>query len=190
LTICTATPWHLRQAARCLRGGGIIAYPTEGVFGLGCDPFDVDAVLRILDLKGRGIEHGVILIGAELSHIEPFIGAVDRAALGRAVATWPGPHTWLLPAAPTVPGWIRGAHRTVALRITAHPVAAALCKQAGGALVSTSANRHGHPPARSALEVRLKFGDAVDFVLGGSTGPSRRPTEIRDAVTGKVVRRG
>jgi L-threonylcarbamoyladenylate synthase len=181
-------PWRLRQAARCIRGGGVIAYPTEAVYGLGCDPFDAEAVLRILALKQRRIEQGVILIGAELSHLGPFIGTANRKTLDRALASWPGPHTWLLPASASVPAWIRGAHRTVALRITAHPVAAALCRQTGGALVSTSANRHGQPPARSALQVRNRFGDAVDFVLDGPTDAARRPTGIRDAATGRIIR--
>jgi L-threonylcarbamoyladenylate synthase len=184
----SARPWRLRQAARFIRGGGIVAYPTEAVYGLGCDPFDGEAALRILALKGRRLEQGLIVIGAELAHIEDFIGAVGRAALDRALSSWPGPHTWLLPASAAVPPWIRGAHPDVALRLTAHPVAAALCREAGGALVSTSANRHGQAPARSALATRLRFGEDIDFVLDGATDAARGPTEIRDAVTGRVIR--
>jgi L-threonylcarbamoyladenylate synthase len=182
--------WRLAEAARCVRSGGVIAYPTEAVYGLGVDPFDIDAVLRLLRIKRRRLELGLILIGAELSHLEPFIRAADRSMLERALATWPGPHTWLFPASPAVPPWIRGAHRTVALRLTAHPVAAALCRQVGGAVVSTSANVHGQAAARTALAVRLHFGDAIDFVLDGSVGPERNPTEIRDAATGEVIRPG
>jgi L-threonylcarbamoyladenylate synthase len=183
-----ARPWRLRQAARRVRGGGVIAYPTEAVYGLGCDPFDAEAVLRILALKGRRLEQGLIVIGAELAHIAGFVAPAGRAALDRALPTWPGPHTWLLPASASVPPWIRGRYPTVALRLTAHPVAAALCREAGCALVSTSANRHGQPPARSALAVRLRFGDELDFVLDGATGGARGPTEIRDAATGRVIR--
>jgi len=180
--------WRVREAARWARSGGVIAYPTEAVFGLGCDPFDLHAVLRILRIKRRRMELGVILIGAEFSHVEPFIAGADHSMLDRALATWPGPHTWLFPAAPMVPAWIRGAHRTVALRVTAHPIAAALCRQIGGAVVSTSANVHDQAAARTALAVKLHFGDAVDFVLDGVAGPARYPTEIRDGATGRVVR--
>ncbi len=180
--------WRLAQARRCIEAGGIVAYPTEAVYGLGCDPLDAQAVLRLLRIKRRALEQGLIVIGAHFEHIAPFIGAVERRALARARRSWPGPHTWLLPAAPTVPPWVRGAHASIALRITAHPTAAALCEAVGGAIVSTSANVHGQPPARSALQVRLQLGDEVDFILTGTTGNSARPTPIRDALSGQTIR--
>jgi L-threonylcarbamoyladenylate synthase len=180
--------WRLKEAARCLQGGGIVAYPTEAIYGLGCDPLNLEAVLRLLRLKQRPPGMGLILIGAHYAQVEPFIGAIERAKLARARRTWPGPFTWLLPASPAVPPWIRGAYATVALRVTAHPVAAALCDAFGGALVSTSANRHGQTPARSALGVRLGFGDDIDLVVSGDTGGLQQPTAIRDAVTGEAVR--
>lgn len=180
--------WRLEQAARCLAGGGIVAYPTEAVYGLGCDPFALDTVLRLLHIKQRPPGMGLILIGARYEHVEPFIGAIDRAKLARVRRSWPGPHTWLLPASPLVPPWIRGDHASVALRVTAHPLAAALCDAFGGALVSTSANRHRQSPARTALDIRLQLGDEVDFVVSGETGGMPRPTAIRDALSGRVVR--
>lgn len=183
-----ASGWRLGQAARRLDGGGIVAYPTEAVYGLGCDPFDFDAVLRLLRLKERPLAMGLILIGASFAHVEPFIGPIDRVKLARVRRTWPGPHTWLLPASPATPPWIRGAHATVALRVTAHPVAAALCDAFGGALVSTSANRHGQSAVHSALGVRLRFGDEIDLIVGGNTGGMRQPTAIRDAATGRGMR--
>lgn len=182
------SPWRLTQAKRYIDAGGVVAYPTEAVYGLGCDPLDAQAVLRLLRIKRRPLEPGLILIGARFDHLAPFIGDLERRALDRCLRTWPGPHTWLVPAAPATPPWIRGAHASVAVRVTAHPVAAALCEAVGGAIVSTSANVHGHPPARSALQVRLHLGNAIDLVLGGSAGPGRRPTPIRDAVTGHTIR--
>ena len=116
--------------------------------------------------------------------------AVDDTILRRLRRSWPGPVTWLLPAAAGVPRWLRGAHETIALRVTAHPLAAALCRQWGGALVSTSANPAGRPPARTALAVRRYFGAAVDAILPGETGGARVPTEIRDARSGCIVRPG
>lgn len=183
-----ASGWRLTRAARSLAGGGIIAYPTEAVYGLGCDPFNLEAVLRLLRLKQRPPGMGLILIGADFDHVEPFIGKIDRARLARVRRSWPGPHTWLLPASGLVPPWIRGRHESVALRVTAHPVAAALCEAFGGALVSTSANRHGQAPAVSALDIHLKLGREVDLVVPGETGGLARPTGIRDALTGRVVR--
>lgn len=145
-------------------------------------------MLQLLRLKQRPLALGLILIGARFEHIEPFIGEIDRRALARVQRSWPGPYTWLLPASKAVPTWIRGAHDSVALRVTAHPLAAALCETVGGALVSTSANVHGHPAARSALQLRLHLGAGIDFILSGSTGGLARPTPIRDAVSGRVIR--
>lgn len=182
-------PW-LRQAARIIAGGGIVAYPTESVYGLGCDPLDGDAVARLLRIKHRPVGHGLILIGARLEQVAPFIGPLDSAARDRLEQSWPGPHTWLAPPTDAVPPWIRGDHDRVALRVTAHPLAAALCDAVGSAIVSTSANVHGRPAARSAAEARTLFGADVDCVLDGPTGGLPGPTPIRDAVTGETIRAG
>jgi L-threonylcarbamoyladenylate synthase len=172
-----------------VRAGGIVAYPTEAVFGLGCDPFDWFAVERILQLKQRSVEKGLILIAADFEQLRPFVRSLSDRQMRIAFESWPGPHTWLLPAAAAaVPPWIRGDHDSVAVRVTAHPVAAALCRACGFALVSTSANLSDRPPARSALGVRLRFGDRVDCILSGSVGPDSGPTPIQDLATGRVVR--
>lgn len=184
-----ATPWHLRAARRRLHQGGILAYPTEAVYGLGCDPLNATAVLRLLELKQRPIDAGLILIAAEFAQLEPFVQPLSSALRRRIFASWPGPVTWLLPARPGVPIWLRGAHATLAVRITAHAGSRALCGAFGGALISTSANPRGHPPARSALQVRRYFGDTL-AILPGPLGTGARPSEIRDAVTGETLRKG
>ncbi len=183
-------PWHLRQAARTVREGGLIAYPTEAVYGLGCDPANAGAVRALLALKDRPASAGLILIAAELAQLERWVAPLEPAVRARVEATWPGPVTWLLPAGGTVPAEVRGAHDTLAARVTAHPIAAALCRAAATPLVSTSANRRGGAPARTALAVRRLFGDALDYVVPGPVGGLDRPTEIRDARTGEVVRPG
>ena len=182
--------WHLNQAVRTVRGGGILAYPTEAVYGLGCDPDDPKAVLRLLAIKQRPLEEGLILIASDMAQLRPYIEPLESTMLMRVTATWPGPVTWLVPARPRTPIWIRGRHDSIAIRVTAHPLAAALCTALGQALVSTSANRHGRPPARTALQVRRGLGDLIDLVISGATGPQLRPTEIRDARSGRVVRPG
>ncbi len=178
-------------AVDALRSGGVVAYPTEAVFGLGCDPCNPQAVERLFALKQRPPERGVLLIGAEFDHVAPYIdfAAVPAEALARVQASWPGPHTWVLPRAADVPVWISGGHPGIALRVTAHPVAAALCRAYGGALVSTSANRHGETPARSAAGVRAAFGRTLDAVIDGPLGGLERPTPIRDAISGEVLRK-
>lgn len=182
--------WHLREAVRAVDAGGIIAYPTEAVYGLGCDPLDRAAVLRLLQLKRRPVSKGLILIAASVEQLRPYLGPLPPAMSRRIRATWPGPVTWVVPARPETPRWLRGAHASIAVRVTAHPLAAALCAAAGRALVSTSANVASRAPARTALRVRLAFGDDIDYVLHGPTGGHGRPTEIRNATSGAILRSG
>lgn len=178
----------LCRAVELLRGGGVIAYPTEGCYGLGCDPRNARAVQRVLNLKGRSWRQGLILIGASWSQVAHWVDSSDPGALARVRATWPGPATWLLPARPGVSRRVRGEHDTIAVRVTAHPLAAALCRRFHAAIVSTSANRHGRPPALTAAQVRAQFGDRLDYVLEGPLGGLKGPTSIRDARTGETLR--
>ena len=175
---------NLQHAAQVLKQGGLVAYATEYCFGLGCDPFNRDAVLRLLRIKRRPVNKGLIVLAADLSQLAPFVTEIPNPVL----ASWPGPHTWLLPAGPDVPRWITGAHTRVAVRVTAHPQAAALCRAAGMAIVSTSANIAGTAPARSDREVRRRFGAHIDCILGGRVGQARAPTPIRDAASGALIR--
>ena len=182
-------PYRLREVVWRLRAGQIIAYPTEAVFGLGCDPCNVTAVRRLLAIKRRPVSKGLILIAATLAQLEPFIEPLDAVFRARLEATWPGPLTWLVPAR-QAPGWLRGTHATLAVRVTAQPLAAALCRAWGGPLVSTSANLSGRPPARNALAVRRHLGNQVDYLVPGATGGATRPTEIRDLQSGQIIRAG
>jgi len=179
---------RLRAAARAVRAGGVIAYPTEAVFGLGCDPRDERAVRRLLAIKRRPARKGLILIAADFAQLEPFLQPLSPSDRARLPVTWPGPHTWLVPARRTTPRWLRGRHDTLAVRVTAHPLAAALCRACGHPLVSTSANPGGRPPARSALAVRRRLGHLLDCILAGPTGGAAQPTAIRDLRTGRRVR--
>ena len=179
---------EIAAAAAALRRGAVIAYPTEAVYGLGCDPSDADAVARLFALKQRPATQGVLLIAADFAQVEKFIGAAPEAAIARARASWPGPQTWVLPRSAQTPPWLAGAHAGIALRVTAHPLAAQLCRAFGAAIVSTSANRHGQPPARTAADVRSAFGDELAYILDGPTGGLERPTPIRDAIVGEIIR--
>lgn len=177
---------ELALAAGVIRDGGVIAYATESCFGLGCDPTKRSAVQRILQIKGRPASKGLILIAADTDQLAPFVAHFPRKAL----VTWPGPHTWLLTRTDTVPPWIRGAHTRVAVRVTRHPQAAALCRAAGMAIVSTSANRVGAKPARTHAEVLRCLGDELDYVLPGHIGKQKSPTPITDGVSGEIIRVG
>ncbi|BBA33473.1 threonylcarbamoyl-AMP synthase [Methylocaldum marinum] len=180
--------FRLRLAAARLRRGGIIAYPTEGVFGLGCNPLDRESVLRLLALKQRPTAKGLVLIAAEFTQLEPYLDIPTELMRNRVLATWPGPVTWIIPAADWVPAWLTGEHAGLAVRVTAHPVAAALCLAFGRPIVSTSANPSGLPPARTALSVRKYFRDGSVMIVPGQLGELRGPTAMYDASTGVRLR--
>lgn len=180
--------WQLHNAARIIKAGGVIAYPTEAVFGLGCDPGNADAVFRLLDLKHRSQDKGLILIASEWQQLAGWLQTVPAELQRRLEKSWPGPVTWLIPAADRCPRWLTGKHQTLAVRVTAHPLVRRLCARTSSALVSTSANRAGKMPARSVLQVKLQFGNELDLVLPGQTGGLSRPTEIRDLESGRLIR--
>ena len=181
-----ATFQSMRYAARVLRRGGVIAYPTEGVFGLGCLPDEAGAVARILAMKKRDPAMGLVLI---VSSPEQLAGLADLPLNQLPLeSTSEKPVTWIVPATDAVPRWIRGSHPGIAVRLTTHPVARALCETAGSALVSTSANVSGRPPATSPFVLRRQFGALVDYVVPGRCGPAKGASEIRDLATGKVLR--
>ena len=180
----------ISAAADAIRAGGVVAYPTEAVYGLGCDPDNELAVTRILSLKSRSVEHGLVLIAASTEQLAPYVAPFSDDVAARIAPTWPGPTTWVVAARPGAPRWITGGRDGVAVRVTAHPLAAALCRAVGTALVSTSANLHGCAPAKTADGVLAVFGDALDAVAVGECGGLARPTEIRDAATGRVLRHG
>jgi L-threonylcarbamoyladenylate synthase len=182
--------WPLRQAARTLREGGIVAYPTEAVYGLGCDPFNEHAAKRLLSIKGRAMDKGLIVIAANPEQLEPLLLAQPEEIMAPVLDSWPGPSTWLLPAHASAPVWLTGGGDCVAVRVTAHPLAAALCTAFGAALVSTSANASGRRPARTAIQVRRSLGARLDYVLGGPTGGATHPSQIRDARNGRLLRAG
>lgn len=176
----------LHQAADVLRRGGIVAYPTEAVFGLGCDPANQHAVHRILTLKQRHQGAGLILVASTQAQLEQWIAPTP--AESERMRGSDDIVTWVVTADSQTPPWITGGRNTIAVRLTQHRIAAALCNAAGMAIVSTSANRHGHPPARTALAVRCQFGRQIDFIMPGATGRQLNPTEIRSAQTGAVLR--
>ncbi len=179
---------RLQQAVRILHRGGLVAHPTEGVWGLACEPLNPQAVMRLLAAKQRSPDKGLILVAAHIDAVLPYLAPGNDAILQQAEATWPGPVTWLMPAAPNTPWWLRGTHENIAVRVTAHPLAALLCLAFGGALVSSSANVSGHPAACHSWQVRAQLGEWVDMNLAGDLQTPGQPSEIRDAATGHSLR--
>lgn len=177
-------------AVEQLRAGNIIAYPTEAVYGLGCDPRNETAVRKLLSLKSRLESAGFVLIASDFSQLQPWIAKTDETLVEKAMQTWPGPVTWLFPRADDVPDFVAGAHDTVAVRITAHEPSRALCEAFGSALISSSANPANAEPARSAGEVEDYFSHDIGGILAGPLGGGDQPSEIRDLASGKVIREG
>jgi L-threonylcarbamoyladenylate synthase len=181
--------FRLRQAARAVRKGGVIAYPTEAVWGLGCDPWDRDAVERILQLKARPVAKGLILVGASLEQFDWLLWDLDPAQRLRLESSWPGPVSWLVPHRNRVPPWISGEFETVALRVSAYSPVQELCRTCGGPLVSTSANVAGAQEARELYQVMARFGGGLDAIAPGRVQGLERPSVIRDLLT-DTIRRG
>lgn len=182
------------QAVAIIDGGGVIAYPTEYCFGLGCDPRNQQAVERIFAIKQRSEEQGLILIAAEQSQVDEFADLTASPIQDEILESWPGPVTWVLAAQNNVPTWIRGRHTSIAMRITAHSLCARICLEFGHAIVSTSANRHAQTALLTAQDVEREMGKEVDLVVhaeigsAGSLDNSKKASTIRDGITGKLLR--
>lgn len=179
---------QLQHAVDVLNNGGIIAYPTEAVYGLGCDPRNEAALHRLLEIKGRQSAKGLILIAASLEQLKPYMAELDKETEQELLASWPGPVTWLVPAKDSVSTNLRGEHTSIAVRVTNHPLVQQLCNLFAGAIVSTSANPAGKEAARNAEQVKDYFDDLLDVIVEGNTGGLNKPSEIRDALTKKIIR--
>lgn len=178
----------ISQAVTALRQGDVIAYPTEAVYGLGCDPMQAQAVDKILALKQRAVAKGVILIASDWQQLKRFTKPIAQDKLDTVFATWPGPVTWLFPASSHAPSWICGQHATIALRVSAHPVCQKLCQAFGGPIVSTSANPEGLAPAISARAVTTYFPLGVTQIIDAPLGDSQQVSKIIDVESGQVLR--
>ena len=182
---------EVSEAATVVNNGGVVAYPTEGVWGLGCDPWNQEAVYRVLALKQRPVDKGVILIGATQAQFAPLMDPLSPEQKAILDASWPGPNTWLMPDPKGwTPDWIRGQFDTVAVRVSAHPVVVALCQAVGYPIVSTSANLAGQAPLLTAEAVQEQFGTLLDAIVPGATGGQKMPSKIQDLRSGKLVRAG
>ena len=175
-------------AVAALSTGGVIAYPTEYCFGLGCDPTNQVAVQRLLKIKRRQPEQGVILIASSVAQVEEYVDLQVSPFSSEILNSWPGPNTWVLPARNNVSSWVKGTHAGVAVRVTHNPICKALCNQYGGAIVSTSANRHGQSALLNAKSVIDEMGSELSYVIDELVGGAQSPSSIRDGLTGQQLR--
>lgn len=177
----THSRFQIRGAANAIKNQGVICYPTESVFGLGCLPLSEPAVEKILTLKQREVEKGLILVASRLDQLEPFtiLSECDK----QKIITQKTPTTWLVKKSPLTPDWISGKHDKVAIRLSSHPVIIALCDELNSAIVSTSANKSTAKAATNILQVRQYFPYELDFYLAGKTGDVGAATPIIDIET-------
>lgn len=181
------TTWRKSYLAHLLDRDGVIAYPTEGVWGLGCLPDSQQAVQKVLALKNRSWQEGLLIVAASMDQIAPYLEGLENSFLDELQASWPGPVTYLVPDNGMAPAWIVGRHQTLGIRVSNHPLVKALCQHLGP-LVSTSANITGRPAAMSALEVRRYFGDRIDHIVPGELGSLDGPSRIKVLTSGEIIR--
>ncbi len=178
----------IQNCTDALALGEVIAYPTEAVWGLGCDPFNQHAVSKVLALKSRAASKGLILVGGNIAHFEFLLDGLPADRREMLEMSWPGHTTWLVPHKQRIPHIVSGQHDTIALRVSNHPVVQALCNRFGGPIVSTSANPQGLPPAISQFKARRYFGKKSVLFAPGQIGAEAKPSKIVDLVTGTVIR--
>ncbi len=181
--IALPTPQNINQAADIIKNGGLIAYPTETVYGLGADPHNTEAIQKIFTAKGRAEDKGIILLIRGPDDLSALVSTVSPTAQILIEAFWPGPLTLVFRANPDLSPALLGGRDTVALRHSSSPIATELLTALGGPLTSTSANRSAEPPARSATEVENTLGDYLDLILDGGLSDSTLPSTLVDVST-------
>lgn len=180
----------IQDAVAALKNEQVICYPTEAVYGLGCDPDSEQAVAALLAIKQRPIEKGLILIADNYGQLLPYVDDAKIPMDKRAdiFSAWPGAITWLMPAKTTTPKWLTGDHATIAVRVTNHPVVKQLCQAFGKPIVSTSANVTGLEPVRSLSEAQQTFAESIASYVAGDLGSNTKTSQIKDAFTGTLIR--
>ncbi len=181
---------ELQAAVKALKQGLLIAYPTEAVYGFGCDPMQPDAIEALIKLKNRQRDKGLILIASSFEQLRPYLADIDEKLEDRARQTWPGPTTWVWPvrAKSEISPLLTGRFDSIAVRVIKHPVAAALCEKFQGAIVSTSANLEGDQPAKTAEQVKAGFQNQLEVIVDASVGDLLQPTKIIDVITQATLR--
>jgi L-threonylcarbamoyladenylate synthase len=181
------SPWALNRFAHAVSQGAIFGYPTDTIWGFGCHPLIASSVARILQIKNRSADKGLILLSSRLEYCAAYVG-LDSEHLKPVLSTTDHPTTWLVPASGNCPLWIRGNNLTVAIRITDHPLLEFLCDRLETPIVSTSANRSSKATARNSMQMHKQFGDELDFIVSGFATGSNRPSEIKSLLNGTTAR--
>lgn len=175
-----------------IRQGKVIVYPTESVYGFGCDPMQPLAVEKIIALKNRASHKGFILIISKIAQLTPYIDwdKIADSDWGVVEKSWPGPVTWILPAKQSVNALLLGSNQTIAIRMSSHPIAKALCDTMNGAIVSTSVNHSEQAPLMQPDIIQSQFSDDISGIVTGSLGTQSKPSWVIDFASQTVLRAG
>ncbi len=181
-----ASDFSIRHAAHVIRDGGIIAYPTDTIYGLGCDPYNAQAVHNINLLKQRPLNKQFILLAGDIEQIKPLI-ILDKKQQTKIMHT-SEPTSWIADASPQAPAWLTEQYNTLSIRISNHATVKKLCAALGHAIISTSANPSEKKPARNSLELHQYFHGRIDKILASQQKLSARPSKIIRLCDNRVIR--
>ncbi len=181
------TRWRLQCIDQALTQGGIIAYPTESVYGLGCDPEQPLALERLLNVKRRSFHKGLIILISNIDQALPYIQPLNEQQTRLILKNNARATTWLIPRSDHLPELLYGQSDRIAIRLTRHPIAKSICDYTDKALVSTSCNLSGKPPMKYAFEARNKMSAHIDQVVAGEC-EQQSPSKIIDLLTGNIIR--
>jgi L-threonylcarbamoyladenylate synthase len=181
------SPWALNRFAHAVSKGAVFGYPTDTIWGFGCHPLIASSVARILRIKDRSPDKGLILLSSKVEYCLNYV-ALDSGQLEPLLRATDHPTTWLVPASMDCPAWIRGNYPTVAIRITSHPLLEFLCDRLQAPIVSTSANRSGKATVRNSVQMHKQFGAELDFIVSGFATGSNRPSEIKSLLDRTTIR--
>lgn len=187
MKIFAADAEGVAAAAEAIRNGDVILYPTETVYGLGADPFNAEAIARVYACKGRPVELPLLLVASDMAQVESVVESLSAKALRYAEAFWPGPLSLLLPKGANVPDIVTSGRPKVCVRVPGDETARAICREAGHAIVSTSANASGEPPARSLADLTIA---GIAVAIDGGVLPHALPSTVYDPDTDVLLREG
>mgnify|MGYP000182744605 FL=1 len=180
----------MTTALETFQQGGIVAYPTEAVFGLGCDPDNEQAIEKLLSIKSRSVDKGLILLAGNYSQLLPYIddSKIPQDKRFTVLSRWPDGVTQLVAKNANTSTLLTGKFNTLAVRITSQPDVVALCTATNKPIVSTSANLAGEMPAKTWQAIPHELANKIDFIIQGETLGFDQPSTIIDALSGEVIR--
>lgn len=183
------SPWLINRFGKAVQRGAVFAYPTDTIWGFGCHPLHAPAVHRILDIKQRPVNKGLILLASELSYLQPYLSNnLNNKEIHQLESITEQPTTWLVGASKDCPIWLRGQFPTIAVRLTSHPFVQRLCDAIKAPIISTSANRSGCPTIRNAIQARRQFGAELDYIVEGFRSGGKKASKIKSLAGNQIIR--